>query len=103
MKYKLLGKSGLRVSQLCLGTITFGQDWGAYLKAAPKEECKKIFDLFVEADGHFIDTANDYQNGTSEKYVSEFIIASDREKKFVLATEYNRRSRIGQSWSRYKQ
>ena len=86
MKYKLLGKSGLRVSELCLGAMTFGEDWGSFLRGASKEECKKIFDLFVDAGGNFIDTANNYQNGTSEKYVGEFI-APEREK-FVLATKY---------------
>lgn len=43
MKYKLLGKSGLRVSELCLGTMTFGKDWGSFLKGASMEESKKIF------------------------------------------------------------
>lgn len=86
MKYKLLGKSGLRVSELCLGAMTFGEDWGSFLKGASKEESKKIFNLFVQAGGNFIDTANVYQNGTSEKYVGEFI-APERDK-FVLATKY---------------
>lgn len=86
MRYKILGKSGLRVSELCLGTMTFGEDWGAFLRGASKEDSKEIFDLFVEAGGNFIDTANNYQNGTSEKYVGE-LIASEREK-FVLATKY---------------
>jgi aryl-alcohol dehydrogenase-like predicted oxidoreductase len=86
MRYKLLGKSGLRVSELCLGGMTFGQDWGNMLAGASKEESKKIFDHFVEAGGNFIDTANVYQNGSSEKYIGEFI-ASEREK-FVLATKY---------------
>jgi aryl-alcohol dehydrogenase-like predicted oxidoreductase len=86
MKYKLLGKSGLRVSELCLGAMTFGEDWGSFLKGASKEESKKICSLFVQAGGNFIDTANVYQNGTSEKYVGEFI-APERDK-FVLATKY---------------
>jgi len=85
MRYKLFGKSGLRVSELCLGAMTFGQDWGSMLAGAPKESAKKIFDSFVDAGGNFI-AANIYQNGTSEKYVGEFI-APDR-KKFVLATKY---------------
>ncbi len=83
MRYKLLGKSGLRVSELCLGTMTFGNDWGW---GAEKDESKKIFDLFVKAGGNFIDTANNYTDGTSEKFVGEFIHA-DREN-FVLATKY---------------
>jgi aryl-alcohol dehydrogenase-like predicted oxidoreductase len=83
MRYKLLGKSGLRVSELCLGTMTFGEEWGF---GADKDESRKIFDAFVDAGGNFIDTANKYTNGTSEKYVGEFI-SSDRDK-FVLATKY---------------
>ena len=47
MRYKLLGKSGLRVSELCLGAMTFGQDWGSMLPGASKESAKKIFDSFV--------------------------------------------------------
>jgi aryl-alcohol dehydrogenase-like predicted oxidoreductase len=86
MRYKLLGKSGLRVSELCLGSMTFGQNWGSMLSGASKDESKKIFDYYVEKGGNFIDTANVYQDGTSEKYVGEFI-AYNREK-FVLATKY---------------
>jgi aryl-alcohol dehydrogenase-like predicted oxidoreductase len=86
MRYKLLGKSGLRVSELCLGGMTFGEDWGSMLPGASKEEAKKIFDYFVSKGGNFVDTANVYQNGTSEKYVGEFI--STEREKFVVATKY---------------
>ena len=68
-------------SGLCLGTMTFGQDWGSMLAGASKEESRKIFDSFIEAGGNFIDTANIYQMGTSEKYVGEFI--ADKREKFV--------------------
>lgn len=83
MRYKLLGRSGLRVSELCLGTMTFGTEWGW---GADKTESRKIFDRFVESGGNFIDTANRYTNGTSEKFVGEFI-ANSRDK-FVVATKY---------------
>lgn len=83
MRYKLLGKSGLRVSELALGTMTFGEEWGW---GAAKEESRKVFDAFTNAGGNFIDTANRYTEGTSEKYVGEFI-GSEREY-FVLATKY---------------
>lgn len=83
MRYKLLGKSGLRVSELCLGTMTFGEDWGW---GSSQEESKKIYDTFREAGGNFIDTANIYTDGTSEKFLGEFI-ASEREA-IVLATKY---------------
>ncbi|MBF2021134.1 MAG: aldo/keto reductase [Hydrococcus sp. C42_A2020_068] len=84
MRYKLLGHSGLRVSELCLGTMTFGEDWGW---GGSYDESRKIFDLFAEAGGNFLDTANLYTNGTSEKYVGEFV-AADREK-WVVATKYS--------------
>ncbi len=83
MRYKLLGRSGLRVSELSLGTMTFGEDWGW---GASKETSQQMFDAFAEAGGNFIDTANLYTNGTSEEYVGEFI-ARDREH-FVVATKY---------------
>ena len=84
MKFDFLGQSGLRVSELCLGTMTFGEDWGW---GASKEECRSIFDSYVERGGNFIDTANGYTNGTSERIVGG-LIGSDRDK-FVLATKYS--------------
>jgi len=84
MRYKLLGHSGLRVSELCLGTMTFGEDWG--WGGAYDESCK-MFNAFAEAGGNFVDTANLYTNGTSEKFVGEFV-KPDREK-WVLATKYS--------------
>lgn len=90
MRYKLLGKSGLRVSELCLGTMTFGEDWDF---GASQAESRKIFDTFVTAGGNFFDTANVYTNGTSEKYLGEFI-ASERDK-FVVATKYTANTRPG--------
>jgi aryl-alcohol dehydrogenase-like predicted oxidoreductase len=83
MKYKIFGRSGLRVSEMALGTMTFGTEWGW---GADKDESKKIFDAYVNAGGNFIDTANRYTEGTSEKFVGEFI-HSDRDH-FVLATKY---------------
>jgi len=74
MRYKLLCKSGLRVSELCLGTMTFGEDWGW---GASKEECRKIFDAYAAAGGNFIDTANNYTNGTAEKIVGELVDYKD--------------------------
>lgn len=83
MRYKLLGRSGLRVSELCLGTMTFGSDWGW---GADRAESEKMFSAFVEQGGNFIDTAGNYTGGTSEKYVGE-MIKSDRHR-YVLATKY---------------
>jgi len=83
MRYKLLGRSGLRVSEICLGTMTFGEEWGF---GATREESRRIFDAFAEAGGNFIDTANMYTNGTSERFTGEFL-GQDRDR-FVLATKY---------------
>jgi aryl-alcohol dehydrogenase-like predicted oxidoreductase len=83
MRYKLLGNSGLRVSELCLGTMTFGEIWGW---GSSKDESREILDAFFEAGGNFIDTANIYTNGTSESLLGEFLKA-DRDRA-VLATKY---------------
>jgi aryl-alcohol dehydrogenase-like predicted oxidoreductase len=90
MRYKLMGKSGLRVSELALGAMTFGLDWGW---GASKEDSQKVFDAYAEAGGNFIDTANRYTNGTSEQYTGDFI-GADR-PHFVLATKYTLKSRDG--------
>ena len=90
MKFRYLGPSGLRVSELCLGTMTFGEEWGW---GASREECRAIFDCYVERGGNFIDTANGYTNGTSEKIVGD-LIRSDRDR-FVLATKYTFPTRQG--------
>lgn len=84
MRYKLLGKSGLRVSELALGTMTFGEDWGF---GAPKEESEKMFNLFVEAGGNLIDTANNYTNGSSETFIGELI--KPYREQMVIATKYS--------------
>jgi aryl-alcohol dehydrogenase-like predicted oxidoreductase len=83
MRLKLLGRSGMRVSEMALGTMTFGTDWGW---GSDKEESKRVFDAYVEAGGNFIDTANRYTFGTSERYVGEFI-KGDRDR-FCVATKF---------------
>lgn len=90
MRYKLLGRSGLRVSEICLGTMTFGEDWGW---GASREESRRQFDAYVEAGGNFLDTANRYTEGTSETLVGEFI-AAERDR-FVVATKYTLFNRKG--------
>ncbi|WP_422924812.1 aldo/keto reductase [Singulisphaera sp. PoT] len=83
MRYQLLGRSGLRVSELCLGTMTFGEEWGW---GSAKDESRKILDTFFEAGGNFIDTANVYTNGTSETQLGEFL--EGNRDRAVLATKY---------------
>lgn len=90
MDFKLLGKSGLRVSEIALGTMGFGPDWGW---GQTRDESLAIFEAYANVGGNFIDTAVNYTNGTSEKYVGEFA-AGDR-SHFVLATKYSLRRREG--------
>lgn len=84
MKYKTIGFSGLSVSELCLGTMTFGEEMGI---GASERECRVIFDRFVAAGGNFFDTANIYNRGTSERMLGRFI-AGQREL-LVVATKYS--------------
>jgi aryl-alcohol dehydrogenase-like predicted oxidoreductase len=88
MRYRLLGRSGLRVAQVALGTMTFGENWGW---GASEDECRRIFERYVEAGGNFVDTANNYTDGSSEQIVGR-LVASDR-GRFVVATKYTLTSR----------
>ena len=82
--YRQLGRSGLRVSPLALGTATFGNDWGW---GAEQDEARRLFDLYVERGGNFVDTAVTYTDGTSERMLGEF--ARGRRDSLVLATKYS--------------
>ena len=90
MRYKLLGTSGLRVSELCLGTMSFGDAWGF---GADEKEAHRILDAFAEAGGNFIDTANQYHEGQSEEILGSFL-GPDRDR-FVVATKYTLAMRPG--------
>lgn len=83
MRYKLFGRTGLRVSELCLGAMTFGTEWGW---GSDPSLSRAVFEAFAEAGGNFIDTANFYTNGSSERMLGEFV-RSERDR-FVLATKY---------------
>jgi aryl-alcohol dehydrogenase-like predicted oxidoreductase len=83
MRYQLLGRSGLRVSEICLGTMTFGEEWGW---GSSKEESHGIYDRYRELGGNFLDTANLYTNGTSELLLGEFM--QGHRDEMVLATKY---------------
>ncbi|GAB2852279.1 aldo/keto reductase [Streptomyces deserti] len=83
MRYTLFGKTGLRVSELSLGAMTMGDDrgWGA-----GKETSARILDAYAEAGGNFIDTANNYTGGSSERILGELL--KGRRDRFVLASKY---------------
>ena len=83
VKYRLFGSSGLRVSELFLGTMTFGEEWGW---GAPPEDCRRMFDAYAEAGGNVIDTAVNYTDGASERIVGE-LLGSQRDH-FVVSTKF---------------
>ena len=88
--YRLLGRSGLRISPLALGAMTFGTEsgWGA-----DADESRRLFDMYLDRGGNFIDSANNYSGGTSERLVGEF--ARERRDQLVLATKYSCWTRRG--------
>ncbi|HET9116662.1 MAG TPA: aldo/keto reductase [Pseudonocardiaceae bacterium] len=83
MRYRLLGNSGLRVAQLFLGAMTFGEQGGV---GAPVEECARMIDAYSDAGGNVIDTAVNYQDGASEEVLGQLL--AGRRDRFVLATKY---------------
>lgn len=90
MRYKLLGASGLRVSEICLGTMSFGDAWGF---GADEQESHRILTSFAESGGNFIDTANKYHEGQSEEFVGS-LLGSERDR-WVLASKYSLAMRAG--------
>lgn len=80
--YRLLGKTGLKVSPLTLGAMSFG--WGA-----DREAAKQIFDRYLEAGGNIIDTADMYSNGESEAWLGDFIQESRTRDQVVLSTKFS--------------
>jgi len=83
--YTTLGRSGLRVSPLCLGTMTFGTHWGW---GSEENIARTIFDRYLEAGGNFLDTADGYTNGQSEEMVGKFIGERGLRDQVVLATKF---------------
>lgn len=85
LRYKLFGKhTGLRVSELVLGTANFGQAWGGH--GADPDEARRIFDTYADAGGNFLDSANGYQDGQSEAFLGDLL--TGRRDEFVLSTKY---------------
>jgi aryl-alcohol dehydrogenase-like predicted oxidoreductase len=84
-EYVTLGRSGLRVSPLCLGTMTFGTEWGW---GSEEDTARTIFRRYLEAGGNFVDTADMYTNGKSEELVGKFIKDAKVRDHVVLATKF---------------
>jgi aryl-alcohol dehydrogenase-like predicted oxidoreductase len=88
MKFRHLGRSGLRVSEICLGTMSFGEAWSF---GADAKTSMKVATAYGDAGGNFLDTANKYHHGQSEEIVGD-IIAADRDY-WVVATKYTLNTR----------
>lgn len=84
LRYRLLGKSGLRVSEICLGTMSFGDAWGF---GADEATSHQILDAYAEAGGNFLDTANKYHGGQTEEFVGNWLADRGRDNR-VVATKY---------------
>jgi aryl-alcohol dehydrogenase-like predicted oxidoreductase len=91
-EYSLLGRSGLRVSPMCLGTMTFGTAWGW---GSPKETAHTILNRYLEAGGNFVDTADGYTNGASETMLGDWFAETGRRDEVVLATKFTFSGRAG--------
>ena len=84
LRYRLLGPSGLRVSNICLGTMSMGEDWGF---GADEATSHRVLDTYAAAGGNFLDTANKYHNGQTEEYLGRWL--GGRRHPMVVATKYS--------------
>lgn len=83
--YVTLGRSGLRVSPLGLGTMTFGTDWGW---GADETAARAVFDRYLDAGGNFLDTADAYTAGKSETWLGKFVKERGLRDRTVIATKF---------------
>ena len=90
--YYTLGRSGLRVSRLSLGTMTFGTEWGW---GADEDTARQLFNTYVDRGGNFIDTADLYTNGTSEAWIGKFVAERGLRDRVVIATKFSYNAQPG--------
>lgn len=87
MRYEVLGSSRLRVSELALGTMAFGEPWGW---GGGRDECRRILDAYREARDHFIDAADEYVDGSAEHQLGE--LPGDARADVMFAARYTQRT-----------
>lgn len=90
--YYTLGRTGLRVSRLSLGTMTFGTTWGW---GADRETSRRLFDMYLDAGGNFIDSADNYTGGVSEEFIGSFVAETGSRDRVVIATKYTNSAEPG--------
>ncbi|KAH7147000.1 aryl-alcohol dehydrogenase [Dactylonectria estremocensis] len=84
----LSSTAGVRVSPLCLGAMSIGEAWSSFMGSMNKEQAFKLLDAFHEAGGNFIDTANNYQNEESEKFIGDWMKARNNRDLMFVATKF---------------
>ncbi len=84
-EYTTLGRTGLRVSPLCLGAMGFGNGWGW---GADEKVSQQMLDMYIEAGGNFIDSADGYQMGQSEEIVGKYVAEKNLRDKVAIATKF---------------
>ncbi|MFC4989763.1 aldo/keto reductase [Saliphagus infecundisoli] len=100
MEYVRLGSTGLEVSPLCLGTWRFGQESGGVVET-DRESAHELLDAFADAGGNFIDTANGYGGGDSERWIGDWLEGKDREEYVIASKVYwSQNSRFQENLSR---
>lgn len=87
-RYHILStRAGVRVSPLCLGAMSIGEAWKNNMGSMNKESSFELLDEFYRLGGNFIDTANNYQNQESEKWIGEWMAARGNRNDMVIATK----------------
>ncbi len=79
--------AGVHVSPICLGAMSIGDKWVGAMGESSKESCFKLLDAFYDAGGNFIDTANNYQDETSEEFIGEWMETRGIRDQIVVATK----------------
>ncbi|OJI96139.1 hypothetical protein ASPVEDRAFT_157357 [Aspergillus versicolor CBS 583.65] len=80
--------AGVKVSPLCLGGMSFGEGWEHFMGKCKKDEAFALMDEFYNMGGNFIDTANNYQQGDSERWIGEWMESRANREQMVIATKY---------------
>ncbi|KAJ3730081.1 Aldo/keto reductase [Lentinula guzmanii] len=94
--YRVLSpRAGVRVSPICLGAMSIGDQWNSVMGSMDKEASFKLLDAYFDMGGNFIDTANNYQNETSEQFIGEWIEKRQIRDQLVIATKYTINFKLG--------
>ncbi|KAF9067234.1 NADP-dependent oxidoreductase domain-containing protein [Rhodocollybia butyracea] len=96
--YRVLSpRAGIRVSPICLGAMSIGDQWNGFMGSMDKEASFKLLDAYFDMGGNFIDTANNYQNESSEEFIGEWMEKRGIRDQLVIATKYTTGYKLGDS------